>query len=130
MVNEARLEKLCLQRVSQRRNPLIADLFRRISMVEAWGCGMPLILKHAPDAEFREVGNLFIAAFHRPSFLEQEVEGEGATQETTQERPSITKEKPKRKLYIFRRNSPPLASGNLPRGAALALTARSIISKS
>jgi len=69
--------------VSQRRNPLIADLFRRISMVEAWGRGMPLILKHAPDAVFREIGNLFIAAFNRPSFLEQEAEGEGAAQEET-----------------------------------------------
>ncbi|MBI5551996.1 MAG: putative DNA binding domain-containing protein [Desulfobacterales bacterium] len=70
--------------VSQRRNPLIADLFRRISMVEAWGRGMPLILKHAPDVVFREVGNLFIAAFNRPSFSEQGLEEEAITQETTQ----------------------------------------------
>ncbi|MBI5551994.1 MAG: hypothetical protein HY911_10845 [Desulfobacterales bacterium] len=70
--------------VSQRCNPLIADLFRRIQMTEAWGRGMPLILKHAPDAAFREVGNLFIVSFERPSFLEQEGEGEPAAQETTQ----------------------------------------------
>ncbi len=82
--------------VSQRRNPLIADLFRRISMVEAWGRGMPLILKHAPDAEFREVGNLFIAAFNRPSFLEQEVEGQGATSEAVQEK-SVVDEKTTKK---------------------------------
>jgi len=56
--------------VSQRRNPLIADLFRRIEMVESWGRGMPLILKHAPDVIFREVGNLFIVSFNRPSFVE------------------------------------------------------------
>lgn len=71
--------------VSQRRNPLIADLFRRIEMVEAWGRGMPLILKNAPDVVFRETGNLFIVAFNRPSFLERKDEGEPATQETTQE---------------------------------------------
>jgi ATP-dependent DNA helicase RecG len=69
--------------VSQRRNPLIADLFRRIEMVEAWGRGMPLILKHAPDVIFREVGNLFIISFNRPSF----VEGEATTQETPKQPP-------------------------------------------
>lgn len=67
--------------VSQRRNPLIADLFRRIRMVEAWGRGMPLIFKHAPDVAFREVGNLFIVSFNRPSFLEQDGEGETSPQE-------------------------------------------------
>lgn len=56
--------------VSQRRNPLIADLFRRIEMVEAWGRGMPLIMKNAPDVVFREVGNLFIVSFNRPSYVE------------------------------------------------------------
>ncbi len=64
--------------VSQRRNPLIADLFRRIEMVESWGRGMPLILKHVPDTGFSEVGNLFIVSFNRPSFAE----GEATTQET------------------------------------------------
>lgn len=61
--------------VSHRRNPLIADLFRRIEMVEAWGRGMPLILQNAPDVEFREIVRLFVASFERPS----------ATLETTQE---------------------------------------------
>ena len=53
--------------VSHRRNPLMADLFRRIDMVEAWGRGMPLILQNAPDVEFREIVRLFIASFERPS---------------------------------------------------------------
>ncbi len=47
---------------------LIADLFRRIEMVEAWGRGMPLILEHEPDVKFREMADIFIAAFDRPSF--------------------------------------------------------------
>jgi ATP-dependent DNA helicase RecG len=55
---------------------------RRIEMVEAWGRGMPLILKNAPDVVFREIGNLFIVAFNRPSFLEKPGE------ETTQSEPS------------------------------------------
>lgn len=53
--------------VSHRRNPLIADLFRRIDMVEAWGRGMPLILENAPSVEFREIARLFVASFERPS---------------------------------------------------------------
>ena len=35
-------------------------------MVEAWGRGMPLILKNAPDVVFRETGNLSIVSFNRP----------------------------------------------------------------
>jgi ATP-dependent DNA helicase RecG len=54
--------------VSRRRNPLIADLFRRIQMVEAWGRGMPLILKNEPNAKFRDVAGFFVASFDRPSF--------------------------------------------------------------
>ena len=76
-----------------------ADLFRRIEMVGAWGRGMPLILKYAPDVVFREIGNLFIVAFNRLSFLDQKDEGEEATQETTQEKskePKETPEKPQR----------------------------------
>ena len=83
--------------VSQRRNPLIADLFRRIEMVEAWGRGMPLILKYAPDVVFRETGNLFVLAFNRPSFLEQPEEG--AIQKTSREKrkaPKETQKKPQR----------------------------------
>jgi ATP-dependent DNA helicase RecG len=81
----ANIDDLRKGNVSQRRNPLIADLFRRIEMVEAWGRGMPLILKNEPDVVFREIGNLFIVSFNRSSFLEQKDEGEAVTQETTQE---------------------------------------------
>jgi ATP-dependent DNA helicase RecG len=56
--------------VSRRRNPLVAELFRRIHMVEAWGRGMPLIMSNAPEVEFREVAGLFIASFARSSFLQ------------------------------------------------------------
>ncbi len=54
--------------VSQRRNPLLAEMFRRIEMVEGWGRGMPLILKNEPDVEIQEIGSLFIVAFRRPSY--------------------------------------------------------------
>lgn len=54
--------------VSKRRNPLIAQLLRRVQMVEAWGRGMPLILKNEPNVKFREVARIFITSFDRPSF--------------------------------------------------------------
>jgi ATP-dependent DNA helicase RecG len=62
------IETLRKGHVSKRRNPLIADLFRRIEMVEAWGRGMPLILKYEPDVQFLEMADIFIAAFGRPSY--------------------------------------------------------------
>lgn len=62
------IEDLHQGNVSKRRNPLIADLFRRIEMVEAWGRGMTLIHQNAPTVTFRQVAGLFIARFTRPSF--------------------------------------------------------------
>ena len=56
--------------VSRRRNPLIAELLRRIQMVETWGRGMRLILAEEPTVQFEEVAQLFIAAFNRPSYAE------------------------------------------------------------
>ena len=41
-------------------------------LVEAWGRGMPLILKNEPSAKFKEVAKLFIASFDRPSFIEDD----------------------------------------------------------
>lgn len=72
--------------ISKRRNPLIADLFRRIEMVEAWGRGMPLILRHEPDVEFREMADIFIAAFGRPSFRDGFREEHAPVGETVGER--------------------------------------------
>jgi ATP-dependent DNA helicase RecG len=66
--------------VSQRRNPLIADLLRRIEMVESWGRGMTLIHQNAPAVEFREVGGLFIASFARPSFSVNDGDATGTTE--------------------------------------------------
>lgn len=54
--------------VSARRNPLIADMLRRIQMIEGWGRGMPLILENEPNTQFAEIAHVFITAFPRPSF--------------------------------------------------------------
>jgi ATP-dependent DNA helicase RecG len=91
LFNGLTFEEMRRGNVSHRRNPLIADLFRRIEMVEAWGRGMPLILANAPDVAFREIAQLFVASFERPSAaLETTPE---TTKQTTKE---TTKETPKK----------------------------------
>ncbi|MFZ2958933.1 MAG: ATP-binding protein [Candidatus Ozemobacteraceae bacterium] len=72
--------------VSRRRNPLVADLLRRIQLVEAWGRGMSLIIEKEPKVEFSEVARLFITSFPRPSFDETEI----ATTPTTIQKTSVT----------------------------------------
>ncbi|MBN1696969.1 MAG: hypothetical protein JW881_05620 [Spirochaetales bacterium] len=43
------IEELRNGNISKRRNPLIAELLRRIGLVEAWGRGIPLILEKGPE---------------------------------------------------------------------------------
>ncbi len=64
------IEELYKGNVSKRRNPLVAELLRRIHMVEAWGRGIPLILEMEPDVEFKEVAKLFITIFKRHALKE------------------------------------------------------------
>ena len=85
LYDDMTIEKMLHGNVSKRRNPLIANLLRRIQMVEAWGRGMPLILKNAPNVNFREISHIFIASFDRPSFLEEEAGN--TTGENTKETP-------------------------------------------
>lgn len=84
--------------VSRRRNPKIAELLRRIHLVEAWGRGVSLILENAPDASFIEIGGLFITRFARPSALdataETSLKPNTESPETTQETPETTQETP------------------------------------
>jgi len=86
------IEELRKGNVSKRRNPLVAELLRRIHMVEAWGRGVPLILEKEPGVEFREVAKLFIASFDRPSFKETTDKGVA----TPKEKSTIPKETPKK----------------------------------
>jgi predicted HTH transcriptional regulator len=58
--------RLKTSKVSRRRNPLIADLLRRIHLIEAWGRGIPLIIEKAPQARFSEIAGVFITEFPRP----------------------------------------------------------------
>jgi ATP-dependent DNA helicase RecG len=80
------IEELRKGNVSKRRNPLVAELLRRVHMVEAWGRGVPLILDKEPGAKFKEIAKLFITSFDRPSFGENVDKAVVTTQETTQEK--------------------------------------------
>ena len=80
------IEELRKGNVSKRRNPLVAELLRRVHMVEAWGRGVPLILEKEPGVQFREIAKLFITSFDRPSFGESADKAVVTTQETTQEK--------------------------------------------
>lgn len=61
-------ESLRIGNILKHRNPLVADLLRRIHMAEGCGRGIPLILESEPDVEFREVAQIFITSFGRKSF--------------------------------------------------------------
>ena len=105
------IEQILKGNVSKRRNPLIAEMLRRIQMVEAWGRGMPLILKNAPDAKFWEVAQIFIACFDRPSFVESD---DQATPETTGKTKGKTKGKAEALLNFLATN----LSATIPEMAA------------
>ncbi len=56
--------------VSNRRNPMRAELFRHLHMVDAWGRGVPMIMSNTHEVALREVEGLFIASFVRTSHLQ------------------------------------------------------------
>ncbi|MBN1904717.1 MAG: putative DNA binding domain-containing protein [Deltaproteobacteria bacterium] len=89
------IEELRMGNVSKRRNPLVAELLRRIHMVEAWGRGIPLILEMEPDVEFKEIAKLFITSFKRRALKDVTAKGE-KTKNGKSPTPKETPKKPKR----------------------------------
>ncbi len=89
------IQELRKGNVSKRRNPLVAELLRRIHMVEAWGRGVPLILEKEPGVQFREVAKLFITSFYRPSYKEI-IGKKHATTKGVKMPPEETPKKPQR----------------------------------
>jgi ATP-dependent DNA helicase RecG len=83
LYDDLTLDDLRRGNISRRRNPLIADLLRRIHLIEAWGRGMSLILENAPHVTFSEVAGLFIASFQRPTALEAAPAAPETTTETS-----------------------------------------------
>ena len=89
------IEQIRKERVSKRRNEVIAAMFHEVHFVEKWGRGISLILSKEPTADFKEVAGMFITTFKR---REVEKTSEKTTQKTTQkvlelirQNPSITR---------------------------------------
>ena len=59
------LKRIVKERVSERRNDLLAQMLHRIHFVERWGRGIELILRLEPRTTFKEVGRQFITVFWR-----------------------------------------------------------------
>ena len=53
------------QAPNKRRNPLIADLFKRIHFGERWGRGIKLILSKEPKTQFKDIADVFVTIFKR-----------------------------------------------------------------
>lgn len=80
------LKSLKTGKLSKRRNPLIADLLRRIHFVEGWGRGIPLILAKAPEVRFSQVAGIFITEFPRPeSGAAREQVGEQVSEQVSEQ---------------------------------------------
>jgi ATP-dependent DNA helicase RecG len=107
------IEDLHRGNVSKRRNPLIADLFRRIEMVEAWGRGMTLIHQNAPTVTFRQVAGLFIASFARPSFSFDDQDTPQNPLENHTETTQKPRENHKEKLLTLLQAQPDIAMKDL-----------------
>lgn len=110
--------------VSRRRNPKIAELLRRIHLVEAWGRGVPLILENAPDTRFTEIGGLFITRFMRPSALETTLETPITTLETpatTLETPPKPPESAKEVMLQMLRQQPRISAPDLAQATGLSI---------
>jgi len=59
------IEQIKKEKVSKRRNEIIANMFHEIHFVEKWGRGIDLILSKEPDTEFKEIADIFIIVFKR-----------------------------------------------------------------
>jgi len=83
------IKKIRKEKVSERRNELIAEMFHMVHFVERWGSGIGKILKLEPETEFRELGRKFYSIFKR-----KDVQEEDGTSEKTAKNQPKTSQKP------------------------------------
>jgi len=67
------IEKIRMEKVSERRNERIAQIFHLIHFVENWGKGISKILSLEPKTEFSEVGRKFYTVFKRKGEVGEKV---------------------------------------------------------
>ena len=69
------IEDILTKNISRRRNEVIADILSRAHYGERKGHGIALIKEAEPEANFEQVGDVFISSFKRNKYLiPQEVE--------------------------------------------------------
>jgi ATP-dependent DNA helicase RecG len=62
------IDDIVNRNISRRRNEILADILSRAHLVERKGRGIALILEKEPDANFAQVGGLFITTLIRTSY--------------------------------------------------------------
>lgn len=68
------IEQIKKEKVSKRRNEIIANMFHEVHFVEKWGRGIDLILSAEPTADFKEVAEMFITTFKRKEVADRDLE--------------------------------------------------------
>ncbi len=74
LCNGLTIKQIKKEIISKRRNEIIANMFRRVHLIEKRGRGIRLILSKEPDTDFKEIGTQFITVFKRKNCEEQGVE--------------------------------------------------------
>lgn len=62
------IDDIVNRNISRRRNEILADILSRAHLVERKGRGIALIMEKEPDANFAQVGGLFITTLIRASY--------------------------------------------------------------
>ncbi|MEK6982493.1 MAG: ATP-binding protein [Candidatus Micrarchaeota archaeon] len=98
------IERIRNEKISERRNDLLADMLHRIHYIEKWGQGISKMLSKEPSVSFKEVGRQFITVFKR----QEKTSAVEKTREKTREKilaliksnPSITTDELADKLKL------------------------------
>lgn len=109
LIDGMTLEDLRKGTVSRRRNPLIAELLRRIRLVESWGRGIPLILEKAPEARFSIEAGLFVSTLQR---AEKTSKSSEKTSKSSEKTPKSSEKTPD-KILAYLLESPEMSAANL-----------------
>ena len=59
------IKRIREEKVSERRNELIAEMLNKVNFVESWGKGIGKILRLESETEFKELGRKFYTIFRR-----------------------------------------------------------------
>ncbi|MBU4015844.1 winged helix-turn-helix transcriptional regulator, partial [Patescibacteria group bacterium] len=108
------IKQIKKEKVSKRRNEIIANMFHEVHFVEKWGRGIDLILSKEPNADFKEVAELFITTFKRPSHVKKTT-----PQDTPQDTPQVELTLLENKIFRVIKNTPKISRNELSKKLGL-----------